>query len=104
MEYEATDCFNMAHHFLVELKAAANISSLNTVIYLLECAASCGHLGDTEFLECLNHLATASLVRFIYTRDAMDVHKACILRGGALGHPVQDYLQSIVWHHIHYVC
>ncbi|KAJ7920919.1 hypothetical protein B0H13DRAFT_1867204 [Mycena leptocephala] len=28
---EATDCFNMAHHFLVELKAAANISSLNTV-------------------------------------------------------------------------
>jgi hypothetical protein len=91
----------MAHDLLGECKAACNISSLNTAIYFLECAAGSWPPGDTEFSECLNHLTTAFLTRFIYTMDANDVQKAFMLRSGALGFPVQDFLQSMVSQHIH---
>jgi hypothetical protein len=90
----------MAHDLLVECKAACNISSLNTAIYFLECAARSWPPGNTELSDCLNHLATAFLIRFIYTVDANDVEKALVLRSGALGFPVQDFLQSMVSQHI----
>ncbi|KAF7344115.1 CHAT domain-containing protein [Mycena venus] len=93
---KATEYFNMAHDLLKECKAACNISSLNRAIYCLECAAGSWPPGDTEFSDCLNHFATALLIRFIYTVDADDVEKAAMLRCGALGHPVQDFLQSMV--------
>ncbi|KAJ7844825.1 hypothetical protein B0H13DRAFT_2286274 [Mycena leptocephala] len=95
-EDEATEYFNMAHDLLGECKADFNISSLNTVIYILACAAFNWPPGDTEFSDCLNHLATALLIRFIYTVDANDVHKAFLLRCGALGFPLQDFLQSTI--------
>ncbi|KAJ7458199.1 CHAT domain-containing protein [Mycena latifolia] len=95
-EDEATEYFNMAYDLLLKCKAACNISSLNTAISLLECAAFSWPPGDTEFSDCLNHLATALLIRFIYTVDANDVQKAVELRRGALGYPVQDFLQSTV--------
>jgi hypothetical protein len=92
----------MAHDLLRECKAACNISSLNTAIYFLECAAASWPPGDTEFSDCLNHLATAFLIRFIYTVDANDVQKAFVLRGGGASViPVQDFLQILVWQHIH---
>jgi hypothetical protein len=90
----------MAHDLLRECKAACNISNLNTAIYFLECAAGSWPPGDTEFSDCLNHLATAFLIRFIYTVDAKDAEKAFMLRAGALGIPVQDFLQSMVRQHI----
>ncbi|KAJ7501555.1 tetratricopeptide repeat-containing protein [Mycena galericulata] len=91
----------MAHDSFLEYKAAGNISSLNTAIDLLECAASSWPPGDTEFSDCLNHLATALLIRFIYTTpNANDVKKALIIRHGALGIPIQEFLQSLV-HDIH---
>ncbi|KAJ7478768.1 tetratricopeptide repeat-containing protein [Mycena galericulata] len=95
-EDEASKYFNMAHAFFLEYKAAGNISSLNTVIYLLECAASSWPPVDPEFANCLNQLATALLIRFIYTTEnAEDVLSAFFLRCGALGHPVQNFLQAM---------
>jgi hypothetical protein len=91
----------MAHDLLRECKVACNISNLNRAIYLLECAAGSWPPGGTEFSDCLNYLATAVLIRFIYTVDANDIKKAFILRGGALGIPVQDFLQSMVRQHSH---
>ncbi|KAJ7438299.1 CHAT domain-containing protein [Mycena galericulata] len=96
-EDEASEHFNMAHGFFLDYKAAGNISSLNTAIYLLECAASSWPSGDTELSDCLNQLATALLIRFIYTTEnAEDVLNAFFLRCGALGYPVQDFLQTMV--------
>ncbi|KAJ7501312.1 hypothetical protein B0H11DRAFT_1908186 [Mycena galericulata] len=96
-EDEAGKCFNRAHDFFLEYKAAGNISSLNTAIDLLDCAASSWPPGDTGFSGCLNHLATALLIRFIYTTEnANDVLKAYDLRRSALGYPVQGFLQSMV--------
>jgi hypothetical protein len=91
----------MAHDLLEECKADCHISSLNTAIYNLEWAAFSWPPEDTEFSDCLNHLVTALLIRFIYTVDAKDVHKAFLLHRGALGFPVQDFLQSMVRQHIH---
>lgn len=119
----------------MECKRAGHISSLNTAIYLLNCAAYDwvqarlhleGHAqlwswviheltqlwnyarnqsqGSThpQLHECLNHLATALLIRFIYTGQAEDVHRAVRLRAGAvLGHPVQDIFISMVRRYIH---
>ncbi|KAJ7890418.1 hypothetical protein B0H13DRAFT_2340934 [Mycena leptocephala] len=72
-EDEATEYFNMAHDLLEECKADCNISSLNTAIYNLEWAAF------------------TLLIRFIYTVDAKDVHKAFLLHRGepppGPGHP-----------------
>ncbi|KAF8180263.1 CHAT domain-containing protein [Mycena galopus ATCC 62051] len=94
----ATDYFNTAHVFLMECKAAGNISSLNTAIYLLGCAASTWHPLDPRLPACLNHLATALLTRFLYTRKEVDVHIAAHVRSGAvLRKPVQHILTSIHW-------
>ncbi|KAJ6546223.1 CHAT domain-containing protein [Mycena vulgaris] len=102
-ENEATGYFNMPHDLLLECKASGNISSLNTAIYLLECAAFGWPPGDKEFPDCMNHLATALLIRFIYTADAKDVLKAVVLRLSALGHQIQDFLQSMVQDRHEYV-
>jgi hypothetical protein len=92
----------MAHNFLMECKAAGNISSLNTAIYLLECAASSWPSADPKFPECLNHLATAWLTRFIYTGKAGDVHIAASLyAGAALGHPIQHLFRFMVKIKVH---
>ncbi|KAJ7906427.1 hypothetical protein B0H13DRAFT_1880582 [Mycena leptocephala] len=96
-EDKASQYFNMAHDSFLEYKAAGNISSLNTAIHLLECAASSWPPGDTEFSDCLNHLATALLIRFKYTMQySKDIQDACVLHSGALGYPIQDFLQSMV--------
>ncbi|KAJ7210756.1 hypothetical protein GGX14DRAFT_624867 [Mycena pura] len=79
-EEKATEYFNMAHDLLRECKAACNISSLDTAIYLLECAAASWPPGDSEFIHRLNHLATALLIRFIYTADADNVHYAVVVQ------------------------
>ncbi|KAJ7242667.1 CHAT domain-containing protein [Mycena rebaudengoi] len=90
-EDETTDLFNTAHDFLAECKQTANISTLNTAVYLLNYAASGFPHGSPEQQDCCNHLATALFTRFIYTGDENDVHRAALLRNGA---PV---LESMDW-------
>ncbi|KAJ7306714.1 CHAT domain-containing protein [Mycena albidolilacea] len=75
-EHDATVYLKAAHNCLVEYKAAGNISSLNTTIYLLECAASSWFNAGQHFSECLNHLATALITRFIYTAQIRDCSRA----------------------------
>ncbi|KAJ7448838.1 tetratricopeptide repeat-containing protein [Mycena galericulata] len=70
----ASKYFKMAHDLFLEYKAAGNISSLNTAIDLLECAASGWPPQDTEFSDCLNHLATALLIRLLsYVVEAWEL-------------------------------
>jgi hypothetical protein len=69
---------------LVEYKAAGNISSLNTAIYLLECAASSWLPAGPHFSKCLNHLATALLTRFIYTAQIKDCARAVEFRAATV--------------------
>ncbi|KAJ7257747.1 hypothetical protein C8J57DRAFT_1647484 [Mycena rebaudengoi] len=90
-EDETTDLFNTAHVFLAECKQTANISTLNTAVYLLNYAASSFPHGSPEQQDCCNRLATALFTRFIYTGDENDVHRAALLRNGA---PV---LESMDW-------
>ncbi|KAJ6626151.1 hypothetical protein B0H10DRAFT_1941998 [Mycena sp. CBHHK59/15] len=93
---EAADCFTTAHNLLKEVKAAANLPNLNTAIRLLQSAAYNWPPVKSGRLECLHHLATALLIRFILTADEDDVLNAVSLRGGALGRVSQNTLEQIL--------
>lgn len=90
----------MAHDLFGECNAAGNmnISSLDSAIYLLQCAASSWPPADPQFPECLNYLATALLTRFTYTGNPEDVKYAIIMRGGAFGmcSLEEEYFTSLV--------
>ncbi|KAJ7190811.1 CHAT domain-containing protein [Mycena pura] len=83
-ENEAMDCFTRAHNLFAEVKAAANISSLNSAIDLLECAASGYSSADLSLAEVTKHLTRAFLTRFIYTGSTQDVQKIMLLSDGRL--------------------
>ncbi|KAJ6629734.1 hypothetical protein B0H10DRAFT_2184301 [Mycena sp. CBHHK59/15] len=85
IEEEASDSFNLAHDLLQEYKAAANVSNLNSAIYLLRRAAHCWLPAQPELPECLNNLASALLTRFSYTAELEDVQMALAFRRGAAG-------------------
>ncbi|KAJ6484145.1 CHAT domain-containing protein [Mycena sanguinolenta] len=93
---KAADCFTAAHNLLKEVKAVANLPNLNVVIRLLHSAASNWPSAKSGRPECLHHLATALLIRFILTADEDDVNRAISLRGAALGRVSQNALQQIL--------
>ncbi|KAJ7189717.1 CHAT domain-containing protein [Mycena pura] len=82
---EGSNHFAKAHDILKKCKAASNISSLNTAIYLLSCAVYRWLPADPQLPECLDHLATALLSRFGYTWEVEDVSAANAMRHGAHG-------------------
>ncbi|KAF8196335.1 CHAT domain-containing protein [Mycena galopus ATCC 62051] len=69
----------MAQTFLLECKAASNISDLNTAIFLLYFAARSLFSTGPQLQECIGHLVMALLTRFSYTVDMKDVQKAFLL-------------------------
>ncbi|KAJ7208680.1 tetratricopeptide repeat-containing protein [Mycena pura] len=96
-EDKTMNCFKKAQCSLMKFKAAANVSSLNTAIYLLQRAAFGWPPADPELPECLNHLATALLIRFIYAANVEDIYHATTFRDAAVtGKPVQSILEQLV--------
>ncbi|KAF7336535.1 hypothetical protein MSAN_02285600 [Mycena sanguinolenta] len=93
---EAAGCFTAAHNLLKEVKAVANLPNLNVAIRLLHSAASNWPSAKFGHSECLHHLATALLIRFILTADEDDVLHAISLRGAALGRVSQNALEQIL--------
>ncbi|KAJ7438156.1 CHAT domain-containing protein [Mycena latifolia] len=100
---QATNYFNKAHILLMECKAAANISSLNTAIYLLTSAAFSWSPTDPQFRDCINYLVTGLLTRFTYTGKAVDVHKAVSLAAetisGLPSHNVLVHMGGDIYEH-----
>ncbi|KAJ7200310.1 CHAT domain-containing protein [Mycena pura] len=82
---KASNYLNAAHGFLMECKAAGNISDLEKAIYLIQYAAHKFPATDPRRKECQNYLASAFLTRFGCTGEAEDVHKAFFLRASTLG-------------------
>ncbi|KAJ7824828.1 CHAT domain-containing protein [Mycena leptocephala] len=95
---DEADSFTTAHNFLKEVKAAASLPNLNTAICLLQSAAYSWPPAKSGRSECLHHLATALLIRFILAPDGNDVQNAVSLRGGALGRVSQNaFEQTLAW-------
>ncbi|KAJ7913657.1 CHAT domain-containing protein [Mycena leptocephala] len=95
---DEADSFTTAHNFLKEVKAAASLPNLNTAIRLLQSAAYNWPPAKSGRSECLHHLATALLIRFILAPDGNDVQNAVSLRGGALGRVSQNaFQQTLAW-------
>ncbi|KAJ7912633.1 CHAT domain-containing protein [Mycena leptocephala] len=83
-EDEALDLFNTAHQLMQEFKVAVDISSLDTVILLLECASYGWPPADVGYRKCLHLLAKSLLIRFIFTTNDNDVASAVQIRCGAV--------------------
>ncbi|KAJ7447309.1 CHAT domain-containing protein [Mycena galericulata] len=92
---EATDCFTTAHNLLKEVKGAASLLNLNTAIRLLQSAVYNWLPAKSGRSECLHHLATALLIRFILTPDESNVLDAVALRGAASGRVSQNTLEQM---------
>ncbi|KAJ7459431.1 CHAT domain-containing protein [Mycena galericulata] len=92
---EATDCFTTAHNLLKEVKGAASLLNLNTAIRLLQSAVYNWPPAKSGRSECLHHLATALLIRFILTPDESNVLDAVALRGAASGRVSQNTLEQM---------
>ncbi|KAJ7237411.1 aromatic di-alanine and tetratricopeptide repeat-containing protein [Mycena rebaudengoi] len=93
---EAAACVTTARNLLKQVKAASSLPNLNTAIWLLQSAAHNWPPAKSGRLECLHHLATALLMRFILTADEDDVLNAVSLRGAALGRVSQNALEQIL--------
>ncbi|KAF8162174.1 CHAT domain-containing protein [Mycena galopus ATCC 62051] len=93
---EAAGGFTAAHNLLKEVKAVASLPNLNVVIRLLHSAASKWPSAKSGRSECLHHLASALLIRFILTADKEDVIHAISLRGAALGRVSETALAQIL--------
>jgi hypothetical protein len=76
----AIELFNTAHTSFNEYKSACNITTLNSVVYLLECAAFSIAPNSPQFLECLNLLGKTMVIRFLYTGQVKDAQHAIALR------------------------
>ncbi|KAJ7464334.1 hypothetical protein FB451DRAFT_437551, partial [Mycena latifolia] len=85
LEDESSSWFNTAHDLLKECKTESNIADLNTAIYLLHCAAYSSFTARPKFLECLQYLARALLIRFNYQPDVEDVQKALLIYSWSSG-------------------
>ncbi|KAJ7026483.1 CHAT domain-containing protein [Mycena alexandri] len=95
---DEADSFTTAHNLLQDVKAAASLPNLNTVIRLLQSAASSWPPAKSGRSKCLHHLATALLIRFILAPDGNDVQNAVSLRGAALGRVSQNaFEQTLEW-------
>ncbi|KAJ7088689.1 CHAT domain-containing protein [Mycena epipterygia] len=75
----AIELFNTAHNFFTEYKSAGNITTLNSAVYLLECAALSIAPDGPHFLECLNLLGKVMMIRFLYTGQVKDAHHVIAL-------------------------